>query len=219
MRLAVIGTFHKRYECSLPILRRLYVEGSRTPDEAWLLGEDNRDAAALDDARRHLGLGWPEGLVIEVVPTPVKAGGKYEVIPYSHKINHALDRTTADLIVYLDNGSLPHERKYELMAGALEEHPDWPAVYCGQLRTGYRIEEHHAQDVIPDGYCQLNYTQVMHRRTPVRWTLDPQYGNPDLADGMFWRDLHEQGAAYHPVAPGQILDEHEMHDHAVEGLR
>lgn len=154
---------------------------------------------------------------MRVIPTPTR-NGRYQVIPYSNKINWALDRTTADLIVYVDNGSLPHPAKIELMAGALEARSDWGAVYCGQERTGWNPEVHRAIDTIANGSGQVNYTQVMHRRTNDRWPTDMRLADPDVADGHFWAKLAVSLGPLHPVAPNLILDEHHMPSHKAAGV-
>ena len=207
--LAVIGTFYGRHDRTEALVRRV-MESTRPPDEFWVMCESDEDA-------RYVPRMW-KALHVQVLPT-IMRDGKYAEIPYSRKINWALDRTRADLIVYLDNGSMPDREKYELMAAALEEHPDWGAVYCGQHRTGHLDVLAHAGDVIEDAYCVLNYTQVMHRRTEDRWTLDMQYAAPmDLADALFWRSLHASLGAFHPVAAGRLLDEHHIESAKAVGL-
>jgi hypothetical protein len=47
VKLAVIGTFYGRHQNSLPLLKRLYVDSTYTPDEAWLLCETPPDALSL----------------------------------------------------------------------------------------------------------------------------------------------------------------------------
>lgn len=147
--------------------------------------------------------------------------GRYKVIPYSNKINWALARQTGDAILYLDNGSMPHPRKVELMAAALEANPEWGAVYCGQHRTGYLDETYRAgpdATTIANGNGQLNYTQVMHRPTSDRWTLDMAHADPDIADGLFWQSLHRTLGPFHPVGSDLILDEHHMADPKAVGV-
>jgi hypothetical protein len=221
-RVAVIGTFYGRHENSFPLLHRLYVDATRRPDEAWLLCETDEDAQALDAAFDDLydleALdGWPDGLHVEVVETP-RTGGGYAVIPYAHKINHALDRVTADYVVYLDNGSMPAPEKIAAMAASLDANPGWGAVYCAQKRTGYNETVIPADRVVEDGFCVLNYTQVMHRVTEDRWPLDMKYANPDLADGHFWRSLHATLGPFHPCPDGRVLDEHHIPDVKAAGI-
>jgi len=223
MRLAVIGTFYGRHENSLPILKRLFVESSRKPDEAWLMCETNEDAEALREAYRALYDAemldeWPDGLKILHLPTPKKRG-VYTVIPYSNKINFALNNTEADAIVYLDNGSMPHFEKFRYMLNRLMQKPNKvKAVYCTQERTGFRDEISVADAVIEDAYCVLNYTQVMHRLTDDRWPTDMTYARPaDLADATFWRKLHKSLGAFYPVGT-QVLDEHHMPSPSAQGL-
>jgi hypothetical protein len=103
------------------------------------------------------------------------------------------------------------------MVEALEAHPEWGAVYVGQHRTGFEDKLVLADKVIGDAYGVLNYTQVCHRLTADRWTLDMQWANPDLADAMFWRDLHKSLGDFYPVGEG-ILDEHHMEDRKAVGI-
>lgn len=201
-RLSLVGTFYARHEQTLPLLRRVLVESTRPPDEFWIMceGADDADIAmqALDFLDRTA--------TVVVLPTPRLDNGRYAVVPYSNKINYALDRTDADYIAYLTNDSMPDPRKYELMARALAENPDWHAVYCGQRRNGSNID---AVNTVPDGWCVLDHTQVMHRATHARWTLDP--ANTLLGDAYFWRDLN---GPFQPVEGG-ILD---VTDQTADGL-
>jgi hypothetical protein len=215
-KVGVIGTFYGRHEASLPLLRRLYQESSRRPDECWLMCESDEDRSYLERAANELGR-WQPGLRIVVEPTP-RRDGKYLVIPYSNKINWALEHIGTDYVVYLDNGSMPHPDKYRVMADALDAHPEWGAVYCAQRRTGLHDTVSEANEVVGDGFCAVNYTQVMHRRTPDRWLTDMQYANPDLADGHFWRALHVTLGEFHPVGPSLILDEHHIPSAHAEGV-
>ena len=113
--LAVIGTFYQRHENSLMLMKRLIVDSTRKPDEFWLMCEGQDDVEAIDEAldflyEKEMIEHIPKGLRVIHFPTP-KNGASYAVIPYSHKINYALARTGADLIVYLDNGSIPTDDK------------------------------------------------------------------------------------------------------------
>lgn len=188
------------------------VESTRPPDEFWVMCEGPDDAEAVGEIA-------DERVIVQILQTPLSGSGGYAVIPYSNKINWALDRTTADYIVYLDNGSMPDPDKYRVMAEALDEYPEWGAVYVGQHRTGYTDANVHANQVIGDAYGVLNYTQIMHRRTADRWTLDMQWADPDLADAMFWRDLHASLGDFYPVGGNDaLLDEHHMEDRKAVGL-
>lgn len=213
--LAVIGTFYEKRENSLPILMRL-LESTRQPDEVWLLCETDQDADALVDAydvlfELELVELWPKNMEVIVLPTPREEDGSYSVIPYSNKINYALDETECDLICYLDNGSMPEARKYALMASALQNNnPHWGAVYCTQKRTGHQPMTFEARDPVGDPFCVLNYTQIMHRKTDDRWTLDMKHANPDLADGMFMQALSRSLGTFWPVYGEVILDDHHI---------
>jgi len=220
--LAVIGTFFERHENTFPLMHRLFVDGTRKPDETWLMCESHKDAYAINEALEELCDlevldDWPEGAQVVVLPTP-QTNGTYDVIPYSNKINSALDASAADLFCYLDNGSMPGPDKYRVMAQALEEHPEWGAVYCTQERTGFANERFTADKVMPNAYCQLNYTQVMHRKTSRRWTLDMQHANPDLADAIFWRDLHSDFGAFYPAGGGTVHDFHHIPHPGLAGV-
>ncbi len=152
---------------------------------------------------------WPKWAEVVHLPTP-KMNGEYIRIPYSHKINSILMDTQCDLICYLDNGSMPAPEKYKVMAEALEQNPSWGAVYCTQHRTGFNEVTSFAHQPVSDAYCALNYTQVMHRRTLDLWTEDMDFANPDLADAMFWRDLHESLGDFWPVGGDRVLDDHHI---------
>lgn len=221
MRLAVIGTFYGRHENSFPLLHRLLVDSTRKPDEAWLMCETRADADALNkayDELLDLDLVDPrtDTPYIYVLPTPREDNGNYAAIPYSNKINWALDRQSCDLVCYLDNGSMPGPYKYALMAGALRENPDWGAVYCGQKREGMENAEFPAEEVVGDAYCVLNYTQVMHRKTDDRWPTSMMFANPDMADATFWRMLHVSLGPFYPVQG--VHDWHRIDGPQAQGL-
>lgn len=223
MRVAVIGTFHERRGNTFPLMHRLFVDALRKPDEAWVMCESSADADAVEGALGELvWLGLLEkpvrGLNLIVLPTPKQNDGKYAVIPYSHKINYALDRTRADAVAYLDNGSRPSPDKYRLMVAALEQHPGWGAVYCSQQRTGMRDEVSVADAVVPDAFSNLNYTQVMHRVTDDRWDLDMRWADPDLADARFWRRLHRSLGPFYPVGGELPHDWHHIPDQKAVGV-
>lgn len=221
-RLAVIGTFYGRHENSLPLLHRLYVDTTCPPDEAWLMCETPADAEALFDAYwelydKELLHEWPEGLYVVVLRTP-KDGNTYRVIPYSNKINWALDLSNADFFVYLDNNSMPGQDKYRVMKEALEANPDWGAVFCTQHRTGFDNAIYVADVVVHDAFCVLNYTQVMHRRSTARWPLEMALANPDLADATFWRRLHADFGPFHPAGGDTVHDFHHIPDPKAVGV-
>lgn len=127
----------------------------------------------------------PDSLRLVHLPTP-QTDGQYDVIPYSHKINWALDHSDADAFVYLDNDSMPAPEKYEVMLEAMQGRY---SVYCSQRRTGFAGMDFMEQGTIASPFCVLNFTQVMHGRTDARWSLDMRDANPDIADGKFFRDL------------------------------
>ncbi len=150
----------------------------------------------------------PKCLRIEHLPTP-QTGERYDVIPYSHKINWVLDRTKADAVVYLDNGSMPAPEKYEVMLAAMGGGIE--AVYCTQQFTGFSTGMRGLEGPMEQPSGRLNFTQVMHTPGPERWTLDMKWANPDLADGMFFLDLIPRVGRIHPAGkPGVPLDFHHI---------
>lgn len=206
LKLALIGTFYGRYEQSRACLKQV-LNSSRLPDEIILMCETGEDAENLRNLTYH------KNVQLHILETP-KTDGVYDVIPYSNKINFALDHTDADLIVYLDNGSMPHIDKYKIMAAELEAHPEYGAVYCSQQRTGFVNKLHTADKVVQDPYCVINYTQGMHRKTDKRWPTDMKYATPnDVADALFWRSLQ---TPFHPI--NKVLDEHHMESTKANGL-
>ena len=215
MKVSLIGTFYERHERTRELLRRVYEESTRPPDEMWLMCEGAKDYEVATKAARPSY----KGLIIMEWPTPRTANGDYAILPYSYKINYALDNTNADAIVYLDNGSMPHPRKYELMAAELEVHPEYGAVYCSAYHTGIDEVFRQATQVVEDAYCVLNFTQVMNRPTADRWTLDLNNGRPyDLADALFWRSLHKNLGSFYPVKFDKVLDVHRIEGYQAVGL-
>lgn len=207
----MIGTFHQRHHRNPEIIAALASQ-TRKADEHWILCETDDDTRAFAEAYLE-----PESLPnlrLVTLPTPRTDAG-YSVIPYSHKINWALDRTDADAIVYLDNGSTPDHEKFEVMTDALK---DRAVVYCGQRRTGIDDMELRADRVVENAYCYLNYTQVMHRRTADRWPLAMELATPtDLADAVFWTSLHQSLGAFYP-AGDRVLDTHHIESRKASGL-
>jgi hypothetical protein len=195
-RLAVIAPWHGRHANTEPILRRVLLESTRPPDELWIVVEDDEDARAVMRACDVLGIDLPR---LHVLPTPRLENGDFAVIPYSLGTNYALDRTDCDYIAYLTNDSMPEPRKYELMTRALAENPEWNVVYCGQRRNG---NDYPPRGVLDSAFTVLDHTQVMHRRSDVRWRL--AMADILLGDAYFWQDL---GGPYYPVGDTLILDE------------
>ncbi len=191
-KLAVIATLYgERGAANWPRMRAALAAQTRRPDELWIMAEA-------------VPFGVFEGFNVIHLPTPRDANGRYAEIPYSRKINHVLDdiaRRTSDMyIAYLTDDSLPHPEKYERMARALDEHPEWGAVWCGQRRNGTDCP---ANAVMDDAHCKVDHTQVMHRLTADRWPLDVRLIK--LGDAEFWRALHRSLGAFYPVEG--ILDE------------
>lgn len=208
--LAVIGTFYKRHENTGRLFQRVLYDSTRKPDEFWVMCEGEDDVHVAQEVWGAWDY-WLTETHIEHLPTPRDESGHYTVIPYSNKINWALDRTEADYIVFLDNNSMPHENKYQIMVDALDAHPEWGAVYCTQHRTGFQDVVYTAAGAVDDAYCKLNYTQVMFRRNSARWSLDMGHASPnDVADGIFWRSLHAIFGPFYPVAPREVLDTHHI---------
>lgn len=202
MNLAVIGTFYRRHENTLPLLERIF--DAPGISELWLLCETPRDREVVYSALTKLGRYYDQSVRVELVATP--GAPHYDVVPYSLKHNFALDRSTADAFCYLDNGSMPEWNKYDLMLEALESHPEWGAVYCAQERTGYTSGVCYPGVPVDDGFCLLNHTQVMHRATDARWPLEMDKIN--LGDAFFWRELHARIGPFHPVGTTDVLDRH-----------
>jgi hypothetical protein len=199
--LALIGTFHKKYEESVRAVRAVY-ESSYLPDEIYWVCENTTDhdnlmaAGGISDFKVHL----------LVVPTPRTESGDYLVVPYSYKHNWVLGKSNCDRFTYLDNGSIPHRLKYERMMATMDANTAAHAVYCSQQRTGYMQVLAHADAIVENASCVLNYTQVMHRRSDARWSEDMALALPfDVVDADFWQRL---SVPFHPVQSEEILDWH-----------
>lgn len=185
-RLAVIAPLYgQRAAGNLPRIRAALAAQTRPPDEVWWMVEDVP--------------GFPLRKNRWNVPTP-RDGDRYAVIPYSFKQNFALDRTDADYIAYLTDDSWPAPEKYERMVRALDENPEWGAVYCSQEYAEGQVRV--AGDVMYDAHCRVDHTQVMHRRTADRWPLE--MGDLMLGDALFWRRLHASLGPFYPVI--EVLD-------------
>lgn len=205
-----------KHENTFPLMHRVLVASTRTPDEFWVVCETEEDVrvvqyAIVDLIELELLDGFPDCLRLVHLPTPASstaASAAYDVIPYSHKINYALDLSEADAFVYLDNGSIPAPEKYEVMAAELAR--GHYSVYCTQERTGFARTTFGLQGAISSPFCVLNFTQVMHGRTPARWSLDMRDANPDIADGKFFVDLVSLHGPIFPAGGEAILDFHHI---------
>lgn len=180
-RLAVIVTaYGPRGEAAIPRIVDALAASTRQPDEVWWMTEAVPQKVEFP--------------VLRNTPTPRNSDGTYALIPYSLKQNVALEGTECDYIAYLTDDSWPAPEKYELMVRALDEHPEWGAVYCAQdFGDGVRS----AADVIEDAHCRVDHTQVMHRRTADRWP--EEMGDIMVGDAQFWRRLHASLGAFYPV--------------------
>lgn len=190
-RLAVIAPLYgQRAADNLPRIKAALAAQTRQPDELWLMCED-MSTGIVQDRLDHAAFD---------IPTPREPDGRYAVIPYSHKQNIALDRTSADYITYLTDDSWPAPTKYERMAQALDENPEWGAVYCSQEFSEGLVRV--ASDVMHDAHCRVDHTQVMHRRTADRWPLE--MGDLMVGDAVFWRRLHASIGPFYPI--NEVLD-------------
>lgn len=182
--LAVIVTaYAERGAKALPGILRALDRSTRRPDEVWLMTEDIPPEPGLID-----------------LPTPRDEDGRYAVIPYSLKINFALDRVTTDYVGYVTDDSLPDEHKYERLVAALDANPEWGVVFSSQLRNGAVVNA--ANRVVADAVCVVDHTQVVHRRSEDRWPLD--VGEIRMGDAAFWRSLHARFGSFYGV--GDALD-------------
>lgn len=191
--LAVILTaYGARGAAALPELAAALAAQTQVPDELWVLTEDIPTHVVARQA-------WlARSVWLQDLPTPRGLDGRYAVIPYSAKINHALDRTAADYVAYLTDDSRPAPDKYRSMARVLDSGVG--VVYCGQQRNGAAYP---ADTLVGDAYCVLDHTQVMHRRSDDRWPVELDHMR--LGDAVFWRRLHARFGPFHPV-PGDLLD-------------
>lgn len=199
--LAVIGTFYRR-PWAVPRIADAISASTRCIDEMWLMYEDPDDGAGLLRD-------WGE----EARPIPVQIRPDSQN-PLGVAINTALDLTHATYITYLTDDSLPRPDKYRLMARALDENPDWGAVYCSQdygtvaspeewlAAIGTTGSIRRAAEPEPSPFCRVDHTQVMHRRTAARWPLS--YDDRKLSDAHFFRDLVDDLGPLMPVP--EVLD-------------
>jgi hypothetical protein len=214
VKLAAIATLYGRHDKTLPLFEQIF-SSTKVPDELWLMCEGVDDATAAINVLNKLG---KSSVGVTILETPRSSNGDYAVIPYSNKINWALDRSRADAVVYIDNGSMPSREKYGAMLKALEDNPSWGAVYCSQERSGYNAMTAWASGILENAYAVANYTQVMHRLTDDRWTTNISHANPDLADALFWRSLHKSIGPFHPVDTDTIHDWHHINSQKAEGV-
>jgi glycosyltransferase involved in cell wall biosynthesis len=202
-RLAVIGTFHRR-PWAIPRIAEALRAQTRKPDELWLLWDDEDDLNALCDLLIDMDDLGVHVYLERVTPSP-------DAIPYSDKINRALDWTLADNIAYLTDDSLPHPDKYRLMVEKLDQ--GHGAVYCSQdygradgpdhwLAGGTHQGNRMALEPETDPYCRVDHTQVAHARSDDRWPLDRTYMR--LGDAMFFRQLAASMGPFQPIP--EILD-------------
>ena len=197
-RLAVVGTFFRR-PWAVPRIAQAIREQSRQPDELWLMYELDSDAPALHAED------WGTA-VVNIVRAVPPAG----VVPPSFCINVALDDSNADLFTYLTDDSLPLPGKYEQMVDALDEHG---AVYCSQEFGRVRSSDEwlsmprgggvrHANEPRPDPFCNVDHTQVGHRRSEDRWPL--AMSELRHSDGRFFQALVARFGPLHPLP--DVLD-------------
>lgn len=208
--LAVIATFYWR-----PWAVPRIAEALRAQTRSWTHDDELYLMFEYDDTESHRAL------------LPVAFGDADEAFlpvliewdenPLSREINTALDTVMIgdqpDYIAYLTDDSLPDPRKYEVMAKALDENPEWGAVYCSQdfgtakdaddwLAGGTHRAVRQAERVMDDPFCRVDHTQVMHRRTKARWPLDRS--TQRLSDAHFFRDLVADLGPMYPVP--EVLD-------------
>lgn len=215
--IAVICPVHRRFENTFPLLHRLLVATTVKPAHVFWLCEDSDDTLVALEAVEELSRVGHDlsPLRVWTVPTPHDTNGKLTVVPFSHKINVALDVLEMEKfeggVVYCDNSSFPSVDKLEVIAHGLVDHPQ---VYITQRRTGYAGDHVHPADtVLESGYCATNFTQVGHRfPVKARWSLKLEDAYPtDLCDAWFFRHLSEEFEdKLYPVGGLVVHDEHHM---------
>lgn len=198
--LAVVGTFYRR-SWAVPRVAEALRAQTRKPDELWLMYEDPEDAPVLVKAD------WDaEDIAVQVRPQPSQN-------PLGVAINQAIDLSHADYIAYLTDDSLPLPDKYRQMAQALDENPEWGAVYCSQdfgkadspddwLAGGHQETVRRAAGPQAEPFAHVDHTQVMHRRVSARWPMS--YDDRRLSDAHFFRDLVAEVGPLMPVP--EVLD-------------
>ena len=199
--LAVILTVYRR-PWALPRIEEALRAQTRPPDRLWAVWEDGDDGRNLVSRYHDFGCRWQ---VLQLL--------KGEGNPLARAANMVLDLERADYITYLTDDSLPHPEKYERMARALDENPDWNVVNCSQDHGTVRSPDEwltagwggasvrHAGEVVTDPFCRVDHTQVMHRRSSVRW---PEDAPLRLSDACFFRELVDADGPMHPVP--EVLD-------------
>lgn len=201
--LAVVATFYRR-PWAIPAIAQAIREQERPPDRIWMVYEENDDAAVL------IKQDWG------CASLPLRVKTTEGENPIALAINQALDADVrSDYITYLTDDSLPHPGKYRLMTTALDENADWMAVYCSQAfgradsPEQWLASRHHsglavrvASEPCSQPWCVVDHTQVMHRRTDVRWPTD--MGSRKWSDGAFFRSLVENHGPLMPI--GEVLD-------------
>lgn len=200
--LAVVFTIYRR-PWALDRIEEALRAQTRPPDRLWVIWEDEADGPNLVGRPRDFGCKW---LNMRITPGP----GENPLVLAS---NLVLDIENADYIAYLTDDSLPHPEKYERMARALDENPDWGIVYCSQdYGTVGNAQEwlaapwggasvRRADGPEPSPYCRVDHTQVMHRRSATRW---PEDAPLRLSDAYFFRDLVAELGPMQPVP--EVLD-------------
>lgn len=140
---------------------------------------------------------------------------------FAKQINQGFNLSTGDYITYLCDDDLFLPRRFEVMAGYLDAHPDVHVVYAHQLMVVVRDGRTYKIGVRPSGnpilddpFCVIDHSSVMHRRECFEavggWPEDTPPGIG--ADGYFWRKLTGAGWKFYPV--GQVLDIHRFHEGA-----
>lgn len=209
-RVAMLATFYRRPELVAPVAAAVRAQ-TRSPDELWLLCETEADEALLAAEQ------WPIAPRLIRLDCPRDASGRPIANPLAVELNYALDRTSADYILYVPDDSLPNPRKIEHMAAALDAHPEWGAVYCGIVQTlpaGSEPRICRADTIVEDAYLVLDMVQVMHRRTDDRWPRDMSLIR--ICDAHFWRRLHTRLGAFYPV--DELLDAHGARSDGISAL-
>jgi hypothetical protein len=203
---AILTAYGKRGEQNIPAIAEALRAQTRPADWLFVMYE-GIPYSVVEGAFSGI-----RDAVWERVDTPREENGRYAVVPYSLKINRALDaideRGGCDYIVHVTDDSLPHPEKFAKMTRALDEHPDWGAVYCYQQRNGQVMGD---QGVVDDAYAKIDHTQVMHRRTSDRWPLETAHML--LGDANYWRALHRSLGPFYPVP--EVLDTVQQTDEGI----
>lgn len=195
------------------------VLGQTFQDFELIIGDDNSSEETKQVISRYLS--DPRVVYLQ---TGVAEADRYKSCRYAAVINLALKRARGEYVSYLCDDDIYYQRRLELMAKYLDEHPDVYVVYGAQRLkwlSGTIIPLKKVRPTVGvtwQAAGKVDHNSIMHRKSCSDrvggWDEDKKYWHS--ADAVFFKKLNKFWPFY-PIE--EVLDEHRFHAASVQSRK